>query len=188
MGLWFNPALGTLGPLYKSMEYLVVGADGKEYGPANLQTLTEWVKDGRVHGDTTLKEFSSGRTLPAGSVAELFPATVSAPPLVQGFPRGGYETPPAPGAYNPPRQQSYSGDGSADLWWSIFRSVLALVLFFVFRGIGLIVGIYGMVYAVRAQQAGHRFGMVAIIISGITLALLAVGWYLRMSGSVPAYR
>ena len=57
-------------------QYFVVAADGKEYGPANLETLRQWVREGRVVKATHIKK-GAGPTTFAGKLpelADLFPA------------------------------------------------------------------------------------------------------------------
>ena len=37
-------------------KYIIVGGDGKEYGPVSIQEVKEWVSSGRANGDTRIKE------------------------------------------------------------------------------------------------------------------------------------
>ena len=37
-------------------KYIIVGGDGKEYGPVSVQEVKEWVSSGRANGDTRIKE------------------------------------------------------------------------------------------------------------------------------------
>jgi len=74
-------------------QYFVVAADGKEYGPADLETLRQWVREGRVVKATHIKKGSGGTTF-AGKLPELldlFPprepaADASAPPALPSTP------------------------------------------------------------------------------------------------------
>src|SRR4051812_20967043 len=59
------------------MQYFVIGPDGKEYGPATVDTLKEWVAQNRLGPQSMLKDFSSGVQLPASEVADLFPKAVA---------------------------------------------------------------------------------------------------------------
>jgi uncharacterized membrane protein len=57
-------------------QYFVVAADGKEYGPADLETLRQWVREGRVVHGTHIKK-AGGAIAYAGKMPELvdlFPA------------------------------------------------------------------------------------------------------------------
>jgi uncharacterized membrane protein len=51
-------------------QYFVVAADGKEYGPADLETLRQWVREGRVVKATHIKK-GDGPTTFAGKLPEL---------------------------------------------------------------------------------------------------------------------
>lgn len=51
-------------------QYWVVAADGKEYGPADLETLRQWAKEGRVVHATHIRK-SGGGTIYAGKMPEL---------------------------------------------------------------------------------------------------------------------
>ena len=37
-------------------KYIIVGGDGKEYGPVSVQEINEWISSGRANGDTRIKE------------------------------------------------------------------------------------------------------------------------------------
>ena len=66
-------------------QYWVVAADGQEYGPADLETLKQWAREGRVVHATHIRK-SSGGTVYAGKMPELaeaFPpreSSLAAPP------------------------------------------------------------------------------------------------------------
>lgn len=45
--------------------YLLIGADGVEYGPVDLPGLMLWIREGRVQPDNRLKEVNTGRLLSA---------------------------------------------------------------------------------------------------------------------------
>jgi hypothetical protein len=157
------------------VEYFVIGADGQEYGPANLDALRVWVQEGRIYPATMLKNAANGQVIPASSVSGLFPNV--APPPTYGSPPAAY---PRMGAPVAP-----ANTGSSDVWGAIIRSALALVFFFVFRGLGIIVGGYAVYYAYRGYQKGHPHAMTAIIISVTAFLIICVGWFLRartMSG------
>ena len=51
-------------------QYWVVAADGKEYGPADLETLRQWAKEGRVVHATHIRK-AGGGTIYAGKMPEL---------------------------------------------------------------------------------------------------------------------
>ena len=63
--------------------YLVMGEDGKEYGPASPEEIRRWVAEGRMNRQTPLKNTEAGDWIFLGDVAEfkdLFAAPSSPPP------------------------------------------------------------------------------------------------------------
>src|SRR5690242_14212687 len=123
------------------MQYMVIGSDGKEYGPAGVDVLKQWAADKRLLPTSQLRDFQTGQLLYASALTEVFPPAIPAPSVP---PAGGaWSQPPAPSNYVRPMVagSAYGGrddGGSADFWWAIVRSGLALLFFFVFNGIGVI--------------------------------------------------
>jgi uncharacterized membrane protein len=67
-------------------QYWVVAADGKEYGPADLETLRQWVREGRIVQATHIKK-TGGAVSYAGKLpelADLFPARDAAQAAMPG--------------------------------------------------------------------------------------------------------
>ena len=71
--------------------YSVVGSDGQVYGPVDMQTLGQWIAEGRVTPTTNLIDPLDGRVLQAGN----------APALMGNFPTAAMGVPPIPGAGMP---------------------------------------------------------------------------------------
>ncbi len=64
------------------MGYYVIAHDGNRYGPADITTLQQWVKEGRIAPNTTLEDEVTGTQIRASLVPELshlFPSQ-SVPP------------------------------------------------------------------------------------------------------------
>lgn len=171
------------------MQYMVVGADGNEYGPATIDTLKAWAVENRLTPGTQLRDFQSGQLLAAGTLTEVFPpassepgASVAPPPPVG----GAWSQPPNPSNYKRPMQVGpvRQDNGMGDVWGAIIRSVVALIFFFILNGIGVIFAGYALYYAIRAQGKGHKMAPVAIAISAISLAAILVGWVLRLNGTL----
>jgi hypothetical protein len=163
------------------MQYLVVGPDGKEYGPASVDTLKQWAGENRLMPNTQLRDFNTGQIVLASSLTEVFPpiVDVTTAPAVAQWP----QAPPPANYAHPGSTQFVDADtGMGDIWGAIIRSVLAIVFFFVFHGIGIIFAGYGLYYAFQAQGKGHRYGWVAIVISSVTLVAIGIGWLLRLNG------
>jgi hypothetical protein len=165
------------------MDYLVIGEDGTEYGPASVSTLSDWVKEGRIASNTRLKDFQSGLEMAAGALPQLFPP-VNLPPqlsLPSNQPAANpYASPPSPYPRTAPTAGSKSRDpGSSDVWWAIGRSSLAIVIALLLPTAGVITAAYSIFYAVRANQAGHRLGKVAIGVSVSALIIVLGLAFLR---------
>ena len=160
------------------MQYMVTGVDGKEYGPTDIATLKTWVAEGRLAPHSMLRDFLSGQTMPASSLTELDPAGAQ-----------GVNTPPVAAAY--PRSEAVGGNvrptyndgnhGGGVLVNVIIRSILGLVSFFFIGGFGFIFAGYALYYAIRCQQSGSKYGIVAIVIASTSLAIILVGWAIVLS-------
>jgi hypothetical protein len=154
------------------VDYFVIGADGKEYGPTTVDQIRTWTQEGRVTPQTMLKSFATGQTIPASSVNGLFPTT--APPAAPVFA-------PPPGQ-RPQASYAANDDSPGVLVGVIIRSALGIVLFFFLHGIGLFVTGYGLYYAIQAQASGNKYGKIALVIAGLAFAAVGIGWILRMQG------
>ncbi len=71
-------------------------------------------------------------------------------------------------------------DNSA-LIWAFADSGLAIVMFFVFGGLGFIFGIFGVINAFRAKANEHPLAPVAIGVSLLALLAVIVGWIVKLS-------
>ncbi len=57
------------------MKYWVIWSDGQKFGPADVDTLNQWIAEGRVDANTELEDADTGTRLSASSLAGLvFPA------------------------------------------------------------------------------------------------------------------
>lgn len=68
-----------------ALTYTVRGADGKEYGPASLEQLTAWMREGRVQAHQEIRRSDMEHWSPAASFTELQtalpPATATPSPI-----------------------------------------------------------------------------------------------------------
>lgn len=67
------------------MGYYVIAHDGNRYGPADIETLQQWVREGRVAPNTTLEDEFTGTQMRASLLPELshlFPSEM-VPPAYQ---------------------------------------------------------------------------------------------------------
>lgn len=155
------------------MQYMVTGMDGKEYGPSDLDTLRSWVAENRLAPHTTVRDFNTGQTMPASSIPGLFApeAPLNVPPVGGAYPRG----------LTPTITASSRNEGGGAFAGVVIRSILGVVLFFVLHGIGLIVAGSGMITAFQLKGQGSKWGVPALMISGIAVVVISVGWMLRLS-------
>jgi hypothetical protein len=162
-----------------AMEYFVLASDGTEYGPANLDTLKQWVREDRLRPESMLRDFHTGQRLQASQVPGLFAAT--APPPAGQPSLGNWSQAPSASPYPRPGYTPTGNEGSGALWGSILRSAAAVALFFVFHGIGLFFATYAVIYAFRAKSHGNQYANIAIAISLVAAAAVLIGWILRLS-------
>ncbi len=52
-------------------QYKIIGGDGREYGPATINELKSWIRDGRVAGATPIWRSDTGLWSPAAQVPEI---------------------------------------------------------------------------------------------------------------------
>jgi hypothetical protein len=63
------------------LTYMVRGADGKAYGPATLEQVSGWVREGRLQAQAPMKRSDMDQWASAGSFEELQPLFVEAAPV-----------------------------------------------------------------------------------------------------------
>jgi hypothetical protein len=141
--------------------YMILGADGKQYGPVSAQQFLAWAREGRVDGATQVRSEDSASWIPASSVAALNrPADV--PPAAA--PQAVAEAVPVPAGADPSVEQRIRGGVSWFYWiagLSVVNSVLALA------GAGFRF-IFGLGITQLIDNLAHGFGGAA---QAVALAL-----------------
>ncbi len=173
------------------VQYYVTGHDGVEYGPADTDTLREWAGQNRLSPDSMLRDAHTGQVIPAGNVPEIWgaPASVQVP-AVTAPPQTG---PIAQVPFDPAMSQPYGfspaqqGPGAykdpiLPFLFVLGWCALALVLFFVFHGIGIIIAAFTIFDAVKIMRTGSRYGIPALVAAIVTTAIIGVGWLGRAGG------
>jgi TM2 domain-containing membrane protein YozV len=61
--------------------YKIIGADGKEYGPVNAAQLRDWMRQGRVSPQTSVRPEAGGDWQPFASYPELNASPTEPPPV-----------------------------------------------------------------------------------------------------------
>ena len=62
-------------------QYIIIGGDGKEYGPVSAQEVREWVRTGRANGDTRIKPEEAEDWKQLRDLPELMDAPAPLPPV-----------------------------------------------------------------------------------------------------------
>lgn len=153
------------------MGYYVIANDGNRYGPADIETLRQWVREGRVAPNTTLEDEFTGTQIRASLLPELKDLFPSIPPL--GATEGVSPLPPRVGG-------TPSGEATAALVFGI----LGLLCCPVFSIASLILGKQEMnridqgLSAIEGRGlalAGYILGIVSLVGWGLFLAFIALG-------------
>lgn len=71
--------------------YKIIGADGQQYGPVNLEQMRRWMAENRVRADTLVQGEGAAEWKPVSSYPELVAELRSAPPTI-----GAIAPPPVP--------------------------------------------------------------------------------------------
>lgn len=157
---------------------MVQGSDGNEYGPVDVITMKSWVTEGRINQQTQVRDFSTGMTMEAGRIDGLFQPTATPSSPIQPMPSMHQQSVP----YSAYPQMSHAEDpGKAELVGVIWRSAVAVVLFFFLHGIGLIFAGYAVYFAIQCKSKGSKYGTLALIIAGLAFAAVAFGWIIRLT-------
>ncbi|HVT10766.1 MAG TPA: hypothetical protein VHE55_00750 [Fimbriimonadaceae bacterium] len=136
------------------MRYFVIAPDGSKFGPADIDMLRQWVKEGRISPDTMLEEEMSRKRVPARMVAGLM---FGEPP---GFSAASARAPR-------PEFTSRSTNGDSDVMWSYIYSAMTMICCCFFC-------VPGLVYANRAVAKGNPKGNGARIFAIIMIVLWIV--------------
>ena len=146
------------------MGYYVIGEQGQKYGPADVNTLNQWIAEGRIVSHSMLEDETSGGQIVASSVRGL--KFSAAPPPVAS---GAQPYRQAPQYQVPAYQQSGSGDNGPIILafaLAVVSPVLSLLLPFG----GLMTALWGIRTAAKAKERGHPLGILAIVACGIAIA------------------
>ncbi len=143
--------------------YKIIGVDGKEYGPASLDQIKEWIRQGRVNAHTLIQPSGSADWKAAGEIPEIQPLLGSAVPAAT---VPGPALPPAIGTPVPARQQGLA----------ITSFVLGIISFaFCF---GLLTGIPAIIcgHAAknRVRRSPEKYAGAGFAMAGLILGYLSV--------------
>jgi hypothetical protein len=139
--------------------YIIVGADGKEYGPVNLDQMRQWIAEGRVNARTQVQEVGAPGWKPAAELPELS-SLFAARPATSGLPTG--LAPQAPAGADAPQK------GLAIT--SLVLGILAFPTCFL-TGIPAI--ICGHIAQSRARREPTQYGGSGLATAGLVLGYLS---------------
>jgi hypothetical protein len=149
------------------MQYIVRGPNGKEYGPIDLPTLIEWVRQGRVSPDSKVRNLNNGMLLNATHMPELNGMFVANHAKQAAAINSGYLY----GA-KPQNQQSEHWE---DYKFVIVMSVLGIFFSMLIGWFGLIFCAIGMKRAYESAKEQKPMAGLAFTISLLSmLAVIAV--------------
>jgi hypothetical protein len=138
------------------MNYRIVGADGKTYGPAGLEQIRQWLAQGRVESRTPVHLSGASDWTYLGLLPELAAEFASPPPAI--------------GALNPAvTSRGTNGFATAGLICSLLAWTCCCCL--PFNLLGLIFSIIALVQ-ISSQpqpQEGRLFAIIGLVLSGANL-------------------
>ena len=167
------------------MPYFVVGSDGNEYGPVDIDTLKQWATENRIQPTTSLRDEQSGVRGLASQVPGLF--TASAPAVSTSPPMG----PPSgnPSYGNPTVDYPRPSDQVNDSFpvRTFLYPLGGLISFFVCGGFGFIFAGYGVYYAYQQFQSGSKWGVAALVWSIVCMVAILGGYALGSRGGLTRF-
>ena len=143
--------------------YIIIGGDGREYGPVSGEQLRQWIADGRAHASTQVRTEGATGWQPLSAVPELAAGLKSAPP-----------PPLSPAAVT--TTTIAPKITSALAVTSLVLGILGMFSCGITALAGLICGIAAMV---KVKNSGGRLGggglaLAGTIVSGIFLLMIPV--------------
>jgi hypothetical protein len=144
--------------------YKILGGDGKEYGPVNLDQLRDWLKQGRINGQTRVKAESGSEYKTALDIPELSTLFALATPRPSG--RG---APPVISAPTSRDQEKQKGLAVLSLILGLSSFLLCLSAL-----TGIPAVICGHVARSRARRLPARYGGAGLAAVGLVLGYAGI--------------
>ena len=138
--------------------YKILGGDNKEYGPATLDQMLGWIRDGRVNATTQVWRNDQSAWVTARDLPEL---QLNAPPPVAAMPIGG------PLSIDRQHLVARMKSGGSWFYWIAGLSLINTISALTGAGWGFIVGL-GITQIVDEMSGAKAAGLVAnIVIAGL---------------------
>lgn len=177
------------------MNYFVIAVDGQKYGPAGIDVLNQWIREGRLYPTTMLEPEAGGPQVPASSIPGLsFPMSQPMAGHSEQSAQGKAQPGPSytnqgPSGFANPQQAPYAGyqrygnvdTGSSDITMAWIFGAMGLLC------CPIIFSVMGIIFANKAIQKGQASGQAALIFSVVTLVvgiLIGIGSFLTRLGSL----
>ena len=186
------------------MNYFVVWPDGQKFGPADLATLSQWAKEGRINDETVLEEAETGKTLkmsevdgidlawedptpmppePSAADYEVMQAVASDRPIGDTHFEIPQEFPMSSGSPYPVESYYKKGKNELSTAWALIAGGFAIFFIpccgiFTFGGIAMVsVGIYNADKAMKAGEEGAKTARTVGIIALILQVCMIVAYF-----------
>jgi hypothetical protein len=153
------------------MAYVLVGKDGNEYGPVELETLVTWASEGRVTPRATIRITPGGESVLAHTIPEL--GLVDQPPKTVEPPVTEYAEYPRVTEV-PLQKPSKAGLVSITFW-----SVLSVSLILFTDGYGYIMAFLGVIDMYQAWRRKDPYLGGILTIGGIAMVVAVASLLLR---------
>ena len=142
------------------MAFIVVGPDGKEHGPVELETLVVWAQAGTLPMHAPVRDLATGLSTPAGEMGELrslYPAT-------------NYSRAPGPAGAQNAKGSAMMPTGNPDALWGYYLGWGSLLCV-----IGLFAAPFAFVKSVKGLKAhkqnpeihGRAHAIIGIVLASI---------------------
>jgi hypothetical protein len=145
------------------MNYRIIGADGKTYGPVGLEQIRQWLAQGRVDSRTPVHVEGAVAWTSVGLLPELAAAFAPTPPTIAAL---------APAAGQPRRTNGFATAGlvCSLLSWVCCCCVPLNLLAVIFCIIALV-----QINGQAQPQEGRAFAIIGLVLSGLSLLLSFAG-------------
>lgn len=164
------------------MQFHVVLPDGSRFGPATMDSLNQWIAEGRVLPGTTLENTRTGELLLAKDLPGLMwnPPTMTPPHTPGQTFTQPYGAPARPSAYPAAPYPGASTGQDADklATWSFILSIGGLVCCCVPSAL------VGLMLGYTARSRGSLQGSAAIGLAWLVLVLTAGYWLMQAFGVI----
>jgi uncharacterized protein YneF (UPF0154 family) len=160
------------------MQYIVRIQNGKEYGPIDLPTLVEWVRQGRVGADTKVRNLGNGMLLMASNMPELDGMFLTNHARQTSAISSGYLY-SGPGSLHQP-----SSDHWEDYKFVVLMSVVGLIFSVILGWLAVIFNVIAMKRAYEAAKeqkpmAGLGFSLALLSMIATLVIPLMMGFWLQ---------